>query len=80
MTDEQLLKLVHAPMTDAYRIIRMTQHLTQDDDKGWKAYRDALDKFCSMYSGENNYGHHLAMAIMAVVDDISKLNKEVEKV
>lgn len=78
MTDKEIKDLAYAPILEAWQVIHMTQNLAQDDDKGWKEYEKAHDAFCRKY--ENDYGHYLGMAIMAVVDDISKLNKEVKRV
>lgn len=76
MTDDQIKKVGYEPIAQAWKIIRMTQNLTQNDEKGWADYVKAHDDFCKKYEGQ--YGHYLAMAIMAVVDDIKDYNLKEE--
>ena len=78
MTDEQIKKVAYEPIAEAWKVIRLTQNLEQEDMEGWRKYEKAQDAFCKKYPGK--YGHYLGMAIMAVVDDIAKQNKEVKKV
>lgn len=78
MTDDQIKKVAYEPIAEAWKVIRLTQNLAQEDMEGWRKYEKAQHDFCKKHPGE--YGHYLGMAIMAVVDDISKLNKEVKRV
>ena len=80
MTDEKIKALAYTPLLDAWKVIHMTQHLKQNDAEEWNAYKEAHDNFCKKYGDEKyTFAWYLGMAIMAVVDDIAKLNREEDK-
>jgi trehalose-6-phosphate synthase len=77
MTNERIKQIAYEPILDAWKVIHMTQNLTQNDEDGWRAYVDAHTAFCRKYNPNagHGYGYYLAMAIMAIVDEIAKENK-----
>ena len=76
MTDERLKEIAYDPLSEAWQIVLMTQYLTQNDEKKWVDYAEAHDAYCKKYAEKkNSYGYYLAMAVMAIVDEIAKENK-----
>jgi hypothetical protein len=78
MTDQELKERAYNPILEAWKIIKLTQNLTQDDTEKWREFVQAHDDFCKKhdYSVKGSYGYYLGMAIMAIVDDIAKENME----
>lgn len=76
MQDQDFKKMAYEPITEAWKIIHMTQHLGPDDTEKWEEFVKAHDDFCEKYDYGSNksYGYYLGMAIMAVVDEIAKEN------
>lgn len=78
MTDEEIKKIAYEPITDAWKVIHLAQHLMPNDDKGWTEYINAFDEFCKKYgySKGDNYGHYLGLAIMAAAEKIARENEK----
>lgn len=73
MTDERIKEIAYKPITEAWKIIHLTQNLKADDTEGWNKYIQQVNKFHEKYSN-TAYGSSLETAIYEIVGVISKEN------
>lgn len=76
MTDAKFKEVIYGPYLDAWKVIKILQHASDDNPELFLEYMNEVGKFENVYQG-NEFAEFLRRAVLLRADDvIAKLNKE----